>query len=285
MWFLSLLSKVPLFILYWIADILYFLAYYLVKYRKKIVFKNLHNSFPNKSDSEIKQIARHFYQNLAQIAVEVLKAYSMPAEDIKKRVKPINLEAVKNWHNQDITFIAMVPHLCNWEWIGLACSLYLERETDVIYQKLAYPKFDKFMYDLRSRFGAVPVEKKNVFRDLLRRKSQVKSIGSVSDQTPTVGDHRYWTIFLNQETAFFHGTEKIAKKLNYAVCIIHMRRLKRGYYEMEFIPLDKPPLKQEEHYYTARFASWLEKTIHEYPSDWLWSHNRWKLKKPSEVII
>lgn len=285
MWFLSLISRLPFTILYPIADTLYFLAFYLVKYRRKVVFTNLQKSFPEKNEQEIKSIAKQFYRNLAQVAVEVLKSNSIPADEFYQRVKPVNIEAVKKWHNEGTTFIAMVPHLCNWEWIGLACSLYLDRDTNVIYQKLAIPKFDHYMQQLRSRFGAVPIEKKNVFRELVKSKDRVKAIGSVSDQTPAVGDHRYWTMFLNQETAFFHGTEKIAKKLNYAICMIHMRRLKRGYYEMEFIPVDAPPLNPEEHYYTARFASWLEKTIRDNPADWLWTHKRWKLKKPEDIVI
>lgn len=285
MWFFSFISRLPLSVLYLIADFLFYLAYYLVKYRKNVVFTNLKNAFPNKSNREINTIAKKFYRNLAHVAVEVIKAYTMPANEIMKRVKPVNMEAVQKWHKEGKTFIAMVPHLCNWEWIGLACSLYLEHETDVIYQRLGVEKANLFMYRLRSRFGAVPIEKKSVFRELLRTKHIVKSIGSVSDQTPTVGDHRFWTYFLNQETAFFHGTEKIAKKLNYAICIIHMRRLRRGYYEMEFIPLDEPPLKQEENYYTAKFASWLENTIQQYPADWLWTHKRWKLKKPADITI
>jgi len=239
----------------------------------------LYNSFPAKDKKEIEKIAKQFYKNLAQIAVEVLKAKTMKAEEIKKRVKPINIEAVQQWQAKGTSFIAMVPHLCNWEWIGLACSLYLKEETEVIYQRLAYKNFDEFMYQLRSRFGAVPVEKKMVFRELVKRRSIVKAVGSVSDQTPSKGDNRYWTTFLNQDTVFFHGTEKIAKKLNYAICIIHMKRVKKGYYQMEFLPIGTPPLKEEENHYTQIFANWLEKTIKENPSDWLWSHKRWKIKK------
>ncbi len=275
----SLLSRLPFSILYIIAYILYVLAYYIVGYRKKVVYNNLYNSFPAKDKKEIEKIAKQFYKNLAQIAVEVLKAKTMKAEEIKKRVKPINIEAVQQWQAKGTSFIAMVPHLCNWEWIGLACSLYLKEETEVIYQRLAYKNFDEFMYQLRSRFGAVPVEKKMVFRELVKRRSIVKAVGSVSDQTPSKGDNRYWTTFLNQDTVFFHGTEKIAKKLNYAICIIHMKRVKKGYYQMEFLPIGTPPLKEEENHYTQIFANWLEKTIKENPSDWLWSHKRWKIKK------
>lgn len=285
MWLVKFISKLPFPVLYTIADLLYFLAYHVVKYRKKVVFTNLQKSFPEKSSAELRLIARKFYRNLADVSVEVLKSNSMSAEEIKRRVKPINIASVNKWQQEQISFIAMVPHLCNWEWIGLSCSLYLEHETDVIYQKLAHEKFDEFMFKLRSRFGAVPIEKKKVFRELLKRKNVLKNIGSVSDQTPSAADNRFWTTFLNQETAFFQGTEKIAKKLNYAICIVHMRRLKRGYYEMEFITLDEPPLEEQEHYYTAKFASWLEETIRKNPADWLWSHKRWKLKKPADVII
>jgi len=275
----SLLSRLPFPILYTIAYILYVLAYYFVGYRKKVVFENLHKSFPDKNEEEIVKIAKQFYRNLADISVEILKAKTIDAAELSKRVHPVNMDKVEGWLKNGTSFIAMVPHLCNWEWIGLACSLHLPEETDVIYQRLAYKSFDDYIYNLRSRFGAVPIEKKMVFRELVKTRSTVKAIGSVSDQTPSRGENRYWTTFLNQDTVFFHGTEKIAKKLNYAICIVHMKRIKRGYYQMEFLPIDTPPLIEKENHYTQIFATWLEKTIRENPSDWLWTHNRWKIKR------
>ena len=117
MFFIKLFSKLPFFVLYGISDIVYFLIYRVIGYRKKVVFENLHNSFPEKSDEEIKQIAKGFYQHLADIFVEFLKGYSISEDEILKRNKVLNPEVLFKYKPLNQPVILITGHIGNWEWI------------------------------------------------------------------------------------------------------------------------------------------------------------------------
>lgn len=244
---------------------------------------NLQQAFPRRTPQEIKQITRGFYRNLADIIVETIKAYSISKQELQKRVQIIGFAEMDKLYDQKISFMALTPHVANWEWVNLALSIHLRAKVEVIYQKLKNDQFDELMKKIRGRFGGTLIEKKMVLRELIKTRDQVKAIGSLADQSPKKGENRYWTQFLNQETAFFTGSEKIAKKMNFAVFTLLTRRVKRGYYRLEIVPITTAPDSWPENGITKEFAKLVEKTIMENPSDWLWSHKRWKLKKPTDM--
>jgi Kdo2-lipid IVA lauroyltransferase/acyltransferase len=276
---IKLLSKIPLVVLYRFADLLYVLACYIFKYRKKTVIENLKKAFPEKNPDEINKIAKGFYKNLADVLIETVKGPGMSEKELKKRVKVVNLEAGDKYYDQNISFIAMFSHLSNWEWVALACSVYLRAEVVGIYQQQANLTVDAWLKQARESLGAVTIEKKQVLRQLFLRRNIISGIGILADQSPAAGENRFWTNFLNQQTAFFSGGEKIARKFNFPVVYVSMKRLKRGYYEMGFEEIAEPPYIIPENEILKKFIQKLEKDIKQSPSDWLWSHNRWKLKK------
>ncbi len=173
----------------------------------------------------------------------------------------------------------MSSHQGNWEWLLQVTSLLVQAEANGVYQRLNNSFFDRLMMKIRTRFGARLIEKKIVFKDMIMRRDVLKTVGMISDQSPAVVENRYWTTFLNQETAFFTGTEKIAKKLNMAVVYAKTDKIRRGYYEVEYIPIDSPPFNPEPDFITSRFVELLEDHIKESPATWLWSHKRWKIKR------
>jgi Kdo2-lipid IVA lauroyltransferase/acyltransferase len=276
---IKLLSKIPLVVLYRFADLLYVLACYIFKYRKKTVIENLKKAFPEKNPAEINKIAKGFYKNLADILIETVKGPGMSEKELKKRVKVVNLEAGDKYYDQNISFIAMFSHMGNWEWVALACSVYLRAEVVGIYQQQANLTVDAWLKQARESLGAITIEKKQVLRQLTIRRNIISGIGVIADQSPAAGENRFWTNFLNQQTAFFSGGEKIARKFNFPVVYVSMKRLKRGYYEMGFEEIAEPPYIIPENEILKTFVQKLEKDIQQAPSDWLWSHNRWKLKK------
>jgi Kdo2-lipid IVA lauroyltransferase/acyltransferase len=276
---IKLLSKIPLVVLYRFADLLYVLACYIFKYRKKTVIENLKKAFPEKNPAEINKIAKGFYKNLADVLIETVKGPGMSEKELKKRVKVVNLEAGDKYYDQNISFIAMFSHLSNWEWVALACSVYLRAEVVGIYQQQANLTVDAWLKQARESLGAVTIEKKQVLRQLTIRRNIISGIGVIADQSPAAGENRFWTNFLNQQTAFFSGGEKIARKFNFPVVYVSMKRLKRGYYEMGFEEIAEPPYIIPENEILKTFVQKLEKDIQQAPSDWLWSHNRWKLTK------
>lgn len=273
----KLFSKLPFWALYAIADALYFLAYHVVGYRKGVVKTNLENSFPDKSSREIQKITKAFYHNLADFAVEVVKIHSMSADDFLRRAKFNNLEMLNQFKGKPAMF--MTSHQFNWEWMQLSACLQFPFEIDYVYQKLQNPKFDKFVKSLRSKFGAYGVEKKTAAREIMRRSKQGRGFAMVADQIPWKHSKKYWTTFLGQESAFYIGTDMLAKLTQCPVLFFAFKKVKRGHYEVDIKLISLPPHERSSHEIIDKYAKATEELIRAQPETYLWSHNRWKYTK------
>ena len=274
---LKALSYLPLRLLYIVADVLYFLSYNLVRYRRRVVFNNIRNSFPDKSVKEIELISKKFYRALADFGVEMIKAQYMKAEEFKKRVVFTNLSILDEYKGKPMMFMA--SHQFNWEWMQLSACLQFPFEIDYVYQRLSNKTFDQFMLKLRSRFGAHAIERESAAREIMRRAKKGRGFAMVADQVPGRDSKKYWTNFLNQNTAFFVGTELLAKLTQCPVLYFACHKVKRGYYEVEIINIANPPHDRKSHVILDNYARATEKVIEQYPSGWLWSHKRWKYKQ------
>ena len=287
MLFFKYFSKLPFFVLYGISDFAYFIIYRIVGYRKKVVFENLQNSFPEKTDEEIKHITQNFYKHIADLFIEFLKGYSITKEQINERVKVVNIEILKKYTDKNQSIIIVTGHISNWEWLLHPLNLS-GIPMDIIYQQLSSPLFNKLTLFIRSRFSVTPlIEKKETLRKTIERKDITRALVMGSDQSPQNWKLAYWTTFLNQDSGFFTGTERIARKLNYPVIFSEMRRVSRGYYEVEFTEIANPTefdsLSMGE--ITERFVKILDKSIQQFPADYLWSHRRWKHKRAKEDVV
>jgi len=278
---LRLISRLPFPLLYLFSDFLYFMARYVFRYRNAVIMKNLSNSFPEKSKQELIRIRNDFYHHLGDLVVENLKTLTISKEELRKRARLVNPEVINSFYEQGQSVITATAHQGNWEWMLVSCSEQLPFNVDVVYQQLSNPFFDELMKQLRSRFGAEPIEKKSSFRAMVQHRDKVYITGMAADQKTTNLQHRYETIFLNQPTAFYTGPERVAHKLSHAVLFVNIRRVKRGFYEIIFHLLDAPPLRKEENYITHKYVKLVEKSIRERPAEYLWSHNRWKQKRQS----
>ena len=276
MLFIRLFSKLPFFLLYALSTFLYYVTYYVIGYRKKVVFDNLRNSFPEKSESEIESIAKGFYRNLMDVVLETVKLMTISREELVKRVYIENIEVINDFYMQGKSVVVLASHHSNWEWLTASATIQIKHAVDGIYLRLNNQFFDQLMKDMRSRFGANLIEKKDVFRSLITRKNIVRTIAIVGDQAPAHDANVLWTKFLNQTTNFFTGAERIATKLDIPVIYVEMRRIKRGYYCARFEVLTSAPTDADEYEITTRFVRATEKTIQNNPSGWLWSHKRWK---------
>ena len=287
MLFFKYLSKLPFFVLYGISDFAYFIIYQIVGYRKNVVIENLQNSFPEKSELEIKHIAKDFYRHIADLFIEFLKGYAISKDEINERVKVMNLDVIKNYTDKNQSVIIVTGHISNWEWLLHPLNLS-GIPMDIVYQKLSSPFFDKLTLFIRSRFTITPlIEKKDTLRRTIDRKDITRALVLGSDQSPQNWKSAYWTTFLNQDSGFFTGTERIARKYGYPVFFSEMRKVKRGFYEIEFTEIAKPtefqnlPMGE----ITERFVRILDKSIHKYPADYLWSHRRWKHKRSEKDVV
>jgi KDO2-lipid IV(A) lauroyltransferase len=161
----------------------------------------------------------------------------------------------------------------------LGLSLELGYPLDAAYKPLVDTWAEREMKKLRSRFGCRMIPAKELLGDIIKRGKVVRAIAMVADQEPTTSEHKHWTRFLNRDTAFYMGPEEISRVTKFPVFFIEMRRQRRGYYEMTFVPLATPDEALKTGDVTERYARLVEAQIRAAPPDWPWSHKRWKLKR------
>ena len=271
---------IPLRLNYIFSDFLFLIIYYVVQYRRNIVNINLSNSFLEKSKSERKLIEKKFYHHLCDTFIETLYYDRISIEESKARVKFLNSELPNYYMDKGRQVVVYLGHYNNWEWF-VNLPLFTKHRFYAIYKKLRSKAFGRFYNNLRSKFGAIPLERADTFRQLMDDKQ--KGIPNLSafifDQTPRVNENKYWTTFLNQDTAVIVGSEKVARKLNAVVLYALTRKIKRGYYDVEYFLITENAKETDKFEITEKCTRFLEKVIRENPEYWLWSHKRWKHKK------
>jgi KDO2-lipid IV(A) lauroyltransferase len=279
-WIITLL---PLPVLYIFSDFLYLVLYYVVSYRRNVVATNLKNSFPEKTDKELKIIEKKFYRHLSDILVETFKSTHMTRANQKKRFTYSNLEIIDKLREEKRDIIAIMGHYNNWEWPTLL-PYYLKYKTIIIYKPLQNKYFNRFINNHRSEHGIVLTPTSQVIREIINcRKNDINTVSVfISDQIPSKGDIKYWTTFLNQDTAVFTGAGKIASKYDMAIVFFNVQKVKRGYYNLNIEPLFDHTEGLSEEMITEKHVRRLEEIIKEKPEYWIWSHRRWKHKKPVE---
>lgn len=273
-------SRLPFPVLYLLSDLLYRLNRAVIRYRYDVVEGNLRNAFPDKGDEEIGRLRDEFFRNLADVVVEAVKGISISPDALAERVIFEDIAIVDRLVAQDRAFILLAAHHCNWEWPMLSLARRLPRPLGAVYQPLHNERVNAFMLKTRSRFGATPIAGKNLLAELARRKNEIGVLALVADQVPTRSEELYWTRFLNQDTAFYVGVEKLARITRFPVMFMHIRRVERGRYAARFKLIAEPPYARDGHDIVERYARETEAMILDAPSAWLWSHRRWKYKKP-----
>lgn len=276
---LTAISLLPLGILYVLANVLYILIYHIFGYRRKVVKENLQNSFPEKSIEEINAIEKRYYKFLASLIVEIIKMRSISKEELHKRVKFKNVDLVEAYLKNNESVLFCSSHYGNYEWVCMAIGLNFSGQHYPIYKPLNNGAFDNWFLKMRSRFGNQMVAMRQTLRVLQSSKDTANMFTFGSDQAPSREDSTYWTTFLNQEASIQLGLEKIARKTNRPVFYLKINYLKRGYYEVDCVPICLNPKATVEFEITEIHTQFLEQMIKEEPSYWLWSHRRWKQKR------
>ena len=278
--FIYLLSLLPFRILYLLSDAVYVLLFYIIGYRKKVVHANLQNSFPQKSAAEIIVIQKRFYHYFCDLLLETFKTLTISR---KKMLEHCSLsdEAASlfaSLADEHKSLIIVMGHHGNWEWAGNTFSICCKHQLYVIYHPLSNQYFNGLICKMRQRFGTRLIPMKDTFRDMIKNKDELNATAFIADQSPSpVKAH--WMQFLNQDTAVFLGTEKIAEKVKYPIVYVSVRKLTRGYYTLTAELLRLPPNTGAEGDITAAHTQKLEADIVAQPETWLWTHKRWKHKR------
>lgn len=279
--FLYLLSALPGWIFYGVADFFFALLYYMIGYRRKVVMRNLRNAFPAKSEADLKKLEARFYRYLCDLFLETFKTLTISKTSMLRhcRLNENALALFNRYAEANKSVIIVMGHFGNWEWAGNTFSILGRHKLYVIYHPLTNKYFNRLIVDMRTRFGTGLIEMKNTMRDMLSKRGELSATAFIADQTPPP-EGAYWTTFLNQDTPIFKGTEKIARKLNYPVIYVSVQRQKRGHYEIFAETLVEEPARTAEGEISELHTRRLEQDISAQPEIWLWSHRRWKHKRP-----
>jgi Kdo2-lipid IVA lauroyltransferase/acyltransferase len=266
--------------LYVLADVLYFLAYYVARHRHAVIRAQLAKVFPSFTQAERTLIHKRFLKNFCDVLVELVKSLTLAPADMIARVRIVNLHALQTHLEAGRTVMLVTSHLCNWEWLLQGVVLQLGFPLDAAYKPLHDAWAERLMLEARSRFGARLIPAKELLADFLSRRAVVRALAMNADQAPVSAEKRYWTQFLGQDTAFYVGAEQIARATRLPVLYLVMRRVKRGSYEVEVRQLWDGRERLDPNAVTERYARACEADVLASPADWLWSYRRWKLKKP-----
>jgi KDO2-lipid IV(A) lauroyltransferase len=278
-----LFALLPLCVAYVISDGFYFLAYYLIGYRKKVVKENLTRSFPQKTPEEITRISKKYYHFLCDLLIEALKGVSMSKKQVLKRHKLLNEELIEPYYKAGRSIVGVSGHYANWEWAALSGGIQVPYPLIAFYKPMSNRYIDVYMKKRRAKFNCTLASIKETYSTFEQNYKRPSVFMMVGDQSPTNLKECFWIDFLNQDTPCLHGIEKYARMYNLPVVYVDIQRVKRGYYEMTFTVLTENPTELPTGGVNQLYFSKLESVIKADPAYWLWSHRRWKHKRTNST--
>ena len=276
------ISLLPFPLLYGLSDFLYYVIYYGFGYRKKVVFQNLRNSFPEKTKGEHIEIAKKFYRHFCDLTLESLKVFTISEKEVNDRMVLKNPEVVDRFFDQGKSVIIAGGHYNNWELFAVAIDSMVKHQTIAIYKTLTSKYFDEKMQVTRGKYGLRMISAKLVKEVFESEKDNLTATIFGIDQSPPFADKCHWMTFLNQDTGVLFGAEKYAKDYDYPVVYCRINKEKRGYYSFEFEDVSDRPNQTKHGEIVEKVTRMLELDILKKPEFWLWSHKRWKHKRPIE---
>jgi Kdo2-lipid IVA lauroyltransferase/acyltransferase len=282
--FIYLLSVLPFPLLYGLSNVFFVTMFHIVGYRKALVLQNLRNSFPEKSEEELLLIRKKFYKHLCDLFLETFKTLTISKATMLKHCyfSPEAKALFTQLAAEGKSVILVMGHQGNWEWAGNTFSAEINSQLYVIYHPLSNKYLDGLMYKMRTRFKTRLIAMRDTFKEMVSRRKETNTTAFIADQTPNPAN-AHWMTFLNQDTPVFLGTERIARKLDYPVVYAFVKKVSRGKYEIHAEMLVEHPATTGDNEITEMHTRRLEQDIRLQPETWLWSHRRWKHKRPESV--
>ncbi|OCA70402.1 lipid A biosynthesis acyltransferase [Chryseobacterium contaminans] len=282
---LFFISKLPLRILYIFSDVMFFLNYYLVGYRKTVITQNLRNSFPDKSEEEIRKIRKKFYRNFSDYLVETIKSFSISETESRVRMQHINQDLFHEAKKEGKNIILLAGHVFNWEWINALAKIIPQAHCHPVYRKVNSDFWENQMKKVRNKFGNEALEANEVIRNIFRSENNGDSAYMfVADQTPHFSHVTYGLEFMHQRTPAFIGYDKLATRMDLAFIYCEMKKVKRGYYQVNYYRIYPDQERFTEHEVVRKFHKMLENTLHKHPDNYLWSHRKWKYQDSIKIF-
>lgn len=277
------LSYLPLAVLYFFSNLLSFIFIYIFPYRKTVIEQNIRNSFPQYTDTEVNALIKKFYRHFTDTLVEGIKNLSISEKQLRKRLIVKNPELMEQLYSQKRNVILVSGHYNNWEWLISAQNFLFKHQAFGIGMPLSNKFWNEKVNQRRERFGMKVVSSSNYKVKFQTFKKKPYAVLTLGDQSPAHSTKSYWMNFLNQQTAVLFGTEFMANEFDFAVVFFIVRKIRRGYYELELKLLTEEPKSLNWGEITEIHTTLLEHEIIQNPAFWLWSHKRWKREIPQDL--
>lgn len=277
--FIWITSRLPMRLLYVLSNFFFFIIYYVIGYRKDVIYNNLKLAFPEKSDTELKQLRKKNLKHFGDFIVETIKAFSLTKKEANKRYKFTNPELLNSVAKRKKNIILTGAHHNNWEW-SVSMPLVSEIQIFGTYKEVENKYFDNLVKKSRTKFGLIASKTQDTIPDMLRNLKNGISGAYIllSDQSPSVHKSYYWTHFFGVKVPVHTGAELISKKFDMAVINYSTKKIKRGYYETTFELITENPKDYKDYEITDKYLEITEKNVKEQPESYLWTHKRFKHK-------
>jgi len=262
--------------IYVVSNGLAYLLAHVFKYRKDVVLTNLKYAFPEKSESELEDIANKSYRNLSDIIVESLKGFSTDPQTIYKRYPIPYPDFMQTFYESKKDTVCFAAHYNNWEWATYCTPIGMPFTPIGLIKPVRNKYINDYTNKKRCRTGTQVV---SIFEQNKSFKSEAnnpKMMVYIGDQNATHTEKSILIDFLGKPTYCLHGAEQIARKNNWPIFFGRVERVKRGQYEIHIELVSENPRSTEFGQITESCFNILEKQIRRKPENWLWTHKRWK---------
>ena len=278
------ISLLPFPVLYLISDFAWFLMYRVFKYRREIILSNLAIAFPEKTEEERNAIARDFYRNFTDTFLESIKMISISRKQILKRSR-CDFEYINELIDKGRNIHIMAGHQFNWEFANLSYAMNLKIPFVGVYMPVANKIFNRIFYDIRKRYGTILISAWEFSSKMHSVFSDQYILALAADQNPSNPSKGVWLNFFSRPAPFVTGPGKGAVKNNTAVVYVAFEKPKRGYYSFRIVPITENGASHTPEELTILYKNALEDTIRRNPSNYLWSHRRWRHEWKAEYPI
>ncbi len=269
------ISLLPFWAIYLISDFIFLLTYYVIKYRRKVVDYNLAIAFPEKTVAERKKIARKFYRNFTDNFIESIKLLSISKKELKRRFTA-NYDVINNLCASGKSVQVHLGHQFNWELAYAANAINLSHTLIGVYMPFSNKNFERLFRHLRTRFKTTLIPATNFRTKFHAYAKTIYTLALIADQSPSAPELAYWVNFFGRLTAFVKGPEKGAMLNRSAVVFTSFKKIKRGYYQAHNQLFTTDPRSSEPGEITLAMAKFIEDSVREDPTNYLWTHRRWK---------
>ena len=277
LWIISIL---PFRVFYLLSDCIYFIVYYIIGYRKKVVRYNIALALPQLTKKEQLQIEKKFYRHMCDMFLEMIKTMSISSAEMNKRFVITNIDLIKEYEQKGKSIILLASHYASWEWL-LSINERTHFKCIGVYKKINNPYFDKLVRNIRSKFNSelVATDKTIALIAENQEKGIMGMYGLASDQSPQVHKTFHWQKFMGIEVPVHTGAEMLAKRYDLEVVFAKVKKVKRGFYEATFIPICDAPKTIPDYKITDAYLKEVEQQILEAPEYYFWTHKRWKHRR------